>query len=332
MLAALLSLMVIPASEGTLIICNQQDHNVYLADLKTNKVIHKIKTGFGPHEAAVSPSGKIVAIANYGTAANAEGPGNSITLIELPTGKVMKTVSTGEYLRPHGLAWKNEDEVFATSEVKGALILLDTTTEKISRIYETKQRASHMLAYAGKRIYAANIVDATVSVFETETGTKLGDIGVGKGSEGVGVSPDAKFVWTGNRSDNTVSVIDTQAMKTVETIACEGLPYRIVFAPDGSKVLVPCPVAGELAVFDANTRKPLGRISMNGGSEKFTGVATNPGPVGVAVHPNSKIAYCSVQMGYAVAIVDLKELKVIGKIEAGKSPDGLAVSKIKLRY
>lgn len=295
-------------------------------------MIHKIKTGFGPHEAAVSPSGKIVAIANYGTAANAEGPGNSITLIELPAGKVIKTVSTGEYLRPHGLAWKNEDEVFATSEVKGALILLDTKTEKIAKVYETKQRASHMLAYSGKRLYSANIADATVTAFDTESGAKLGDIAVGKGSEGVGVSPDGKFVWTGNRNDNTVTVVDTEALKAVETIPCEGLPYRIVFTPDGSKVLVPCPVAGELAVFDAKTRKLLKRISMNGGSEKFTGAAEKPGPVGVGVHPDSKFAYCSVQMGYAVAIVDLEKLEVVGKIEAGKSPDGLAISKIALTY
>ena len=69
---------------------------------------------------------------------------------------------------------------------------------------------------------------------------------------------------------------------------------------------------------------------MNGGSEKFTRQDgnTNPGPVGVTVHPNGKYAYCAVHWSFAVAVVDLEKMEVVGKIEAGKSPDGVAVSRI----
>jgi YVTN family beta-propeller protein len=315
------------------VICNQQDHNVYLARLSDGKVVRKIPTGFGPHEAAVSPSGKLIAVSNYGTGANAQGPGNSLTLIKLPEGEVVKTVSTGDYKRPHGISWLNDKEVFVSSETNQALILVNVDSEKVVRAYPTAARGSHMLAVnpATNRVYSANIFDGTITAFELDSAKNLGNVKVGQGSEGVGVSPDGKFVWTGNRDDNTVTVVDTKKMEAVATLESPGLPYRIYFSPDGSRVLVPCPVAGELAVFDAASRKVVKRISMNGGSVKFTGQVPNPGPVGAAFHPNGKIAYCSVQMSAAVAIVDLEKLAVIGQIEAGKSPDGLAVSTIEVK-
>lgn len=327
---ALLAVAAFPSAKGTLIVCNQQDHNVTIANLKDGKVLHTIKTGFGPHEAAVSPSGKLVAISNYGTGPQAEGPGNSLTIIELPSAKVVKTVSTGEYLRPHGLVWQDENHVFATSEVKRALILVDIKGEKIDKVYETKANGSHMLAWHGNRVYSANIQEGTVTQFDVKTGEKLGEAKVGAGSEGIGISPDGKWVWTGNRGDHSVSAVETATMKTVETIPTPGLPYRICFTPDGSKVLVPCPMAGELAVFDAKTRKLIKRISMNGGSEKFENGTEKPGPVGVTVHPDGKYAYCAVQMAYAAAIIDLDKLEVVGMVKVGKSPDGVAVSRVQL--
>lgn len=323
---ALFACASLPSAKGTLVICNQQDHNVTIARLSDGKVLHTVKTGYGPHEVAISPSGKVAAISNYGTAANAEGPGNSLTLIQIPDGKVLKTISTGEYLRPHGLVWRSETEIFATSEVKQALVLVDVKQEKVTKVFETKARGSHMLAWHGNRLYSANIPDATVTQFDVKTGEKIGEAKVGSGSEGIGISPDGKWVWTGNRGDNSVSAVDTSTMKTVETIPTPGMPYRVCFTPDGSKVLVPCPMAGELAVFDAKSRKLVKRIAMNGGSEKFENGTERPGPVGVTVHPHGRYAYCAVQMAYAVAVIDLEKLEVVGKIPAGKSPDGVAVS------
>ena len=48
------------------------------------------------------------------------------------------------------------------------------------------------------------------------------------------------------------------------------------------------------------------------------------------MHPNGKYAYCSVPVGSAVAVVDIEKGVVIAKAEAGKSPDGVCVSKIRV--
>lgn len=310
---------------GFLAICNQTDHSVFIANLDTKEVVHRIPVERGPHEAAVSPSGRIVAISNYGD----QTAGNKITLIKLPEGTILKVIDTGDYKRPHGLAWKSETELFSTSEAKNALVLWDTATGTAKRTFDTGQRGSHMLAYVGNRLYSANVFDSTVSAFDLDSGAKIGQVTVGKGSEGIGISPDGKQVWTGNRADHTLSVIDTASLKVIDTLECKGMPYRVCFTPDGKRVLVPCPESGEVAVFDAKTRKLIKRIDLSAGSEKFETPAPKPAPVGVTVHPNGRFAYASVMLGKAVAVIDLKAMKVVGQIEAGTQPDGLAVSPIK---
>ncbi len=326
-----LALTPYPSTEGTLIVCNQAEHNVYLSSLKTGKLVKKVPTGQGPHETAVSPSGKLVAVTNYG----AREPGHSLTIIELPKGEVVKTIELGTYTRPHGVAWVDENRLVCTSETTANVVLVDVKNAKVERPIATEGKGSHMLALANdrKRVYTANVGSSDVSAMDFATGKKLWQVPVGQGSEGIGISPDGKWIWTGNTVRHSVSVVDTGKGETVKTIDTEGRPYRAQFTVDGKRVLIPTPVSGTLTVFDAAKMEVVKKISMNGGSEKFRSEQSgeNPGAVGVTVHPNGKYAYAAVQWAFAVAVIDLQKLEVVGKLEAGMSPDGVAVSKIEIK-
>jgi YVTN family beta-propeller protein len=138
-------------------------------------------------------------------------------------------------------------------------------------------------------------------------------IAVGKTPEGIGISPDGREVWAANRADGTVSVIDTATNNVVETIAkFAQLPFRVAFTPDGKRVVIPDPVGGELIIFDAATRKEIKRIKIEGGT------------VGVTVSADSRRAYVCLQETGSVAAVDLEKLEVVGTVETGKGPDGIA--------
>lgn len=327
---ALLGLQPFPAAEGTLIVCNQAEHNVYLASLKTGKVVKKVATGQGPHETATSPSGKLVAVSNYGT----QVPGHSLTIIALPKGDVVKTVELGTYTRPHGIAWVDEDRLVCTSETTGNVVVVNVRDSKVERAIPTEGRLSHMLALAKdrKRVYTANVGTSDVSAMDFTTGKKLWQVSVGQGSEGIGISPDGKWIWTGNTVRHSVSIVDTEKGEAVKTIDTEGRPYRAQFTMDGKRVLIPTPVNGDLTVFDAAKMTVIKRIRMNGGSEIFKSEQSgeNPGAVGVTVHPKGRYAYAAVQWAFAVAVIDLQKLAVVGKIEAGMSPDGVAVSPVEV--
>lgn len=66
---------------GSLVVVNKADHAVSLIDLKLGKIVATIPVEYGPHEVAISPSGNIAAVTNYGDGAKVS---NSLTIINIP--------------------------------------------------------------------------------------------------------------------------------------------------------------------------------------------------------------------------------------------------------
>jgi YVTN family beta-propeller protein len=65
-------------------------------------------------------------------------------------------------------------------------------------------------------------------------------------------------------------------------------------------------------VIDTSTRKEVKQLILGGGS------------AGILIAPDGSRAYVAVSMADKVAVIDLKTLEVVGQIDAGKQPDGLA--------
>jgi YVTN family beta-propeller protein len=135
-------------------------------------------------------------------------------------------------------------------------------------------------------------------------------IPVGRGSEGFDVSPDGKEAWVANAGDGTVSVIDLGTKKVVATLAVN-VPgaNRLKFTPDGKLALVT--PGSALVILDASTRKEVKRLPNVHGSG------------GIQMQPDGARAYVACGRDGYVAVIDLKTLEMVGKIEVA-SPDGLA--------
>ena len=158
------------ADSGTLLVLNKSDNTVSLIDLASRKVVATVPTGVGPHEVAVSPDGKIAVVANYG----AQTPGNSLTVINIPSKQVLKTIDLGEYRRPHGIVWLKGNEIALTSEANKSLLVVDVISGKVSANAITDQNVSHMVVVSPKhnRAFVANIGSGSVTVIDLKTMTK----------------------------------------------------------------------------------------------------------------------------------------------------------------
>ena len=89
------------------------------------------------------------------------------------------------------------------------------------------------------------------------------------------------------------------------------MPIRIKFTPDGKRVLISSPTTGQLAVFDAATRRELKRFDVGEAA------------VGIVVAPDSRRAFVASMATGKVTAVNLQDMTVAGSVETGKSPDGL---------
>ena len=136
---------------------------------------------------------------------------------------------------------------------------------------------------------------------------------VGHGSEGFDVSPNGRELWTANAQDGTISVIDLASKAVVATLAVDVKgANRLKFTLDGKLALVSGLNGGNLTILDASTRAVVKRVPIGHGS------------AGIQMQPDGARAYIACGPDNYVAVLDLKTLEVVGHIDAGGEPDGMA--------
>jgi len=322
---------------GTLVALNKAEATASLIDLQSGEVRATLPTGEGPHEAVVSPDGTLVLAANYGTRA---APGSSLTVIDLPGSRVVKTIDLGDYGRPHGLLWLPDGRhALVTAEANRALLVIDVDRGRIEKAVITDQAVSHMVAVAlgGKRAFVANIGSGTVSVIDIADGTLLKTITTGAGAEGITSSADGHEVWVTNRAADTVSVIDAKSLEVVANIECASFPIRAKTTPDGKHVLVSCARSGDLAVIDTATRKVVRRIPQDLKAADTDGrlfgsqFDDSSVPIGIVIHPAGGRAWVAHTNADVIAEIDLETWQVVRLLQAGREPDGMDYSPVVIR-
>jgi DNA-binding beta-propeller fold protein YncE len=293
---------------------------VTLVDLKTMAAYRNVPVVSGPHEAAVSPDGRRVLVTNY----NKQGVGQqkTLSLIALPSGDTIKTIDLGEYRAPHDVRWADGSRVVVTVEGSLALLLVNVESGAIERVFKTDAGVSHMLALSTDRtrLYCSNMRDGSVSAFDFKTGQKIKDVTTGKECEGVGVTPDGRWVRAGNRAEDTISIIDTKSLEVTKRIQSPGFPYRVQFTPNGRWALIPHAQASSLVVADVAKQEILKSIPL--GMTKIE----KPSTAGVFAHPDNRHAFVTVRNDNSMLVLDLVSGTTLARVEVQNSPDGVAYS------
>lgn len=308
---------------GTVVVVNQASDTATLIDLATMEAYRHVAVVGGPHEAAVSPDGRRVIVTNYRKRGGAAQ--KTLSLISLPDGDTIRTIDLGEFSTPHDVQWVNDSQVVTTVEANQALLLVNVDSGKIERVFETGRDGSHMLSLSPdrERLYASNMAGVgSVSVFDFHSGEKIKDIDTGKECEGVGVTPDGRWVWAGNRAEDTVSIIDTESLELVKTLESPGFPYRVEFTPDGKYALVPHARSGSLMVGDVAGQSVIKHIAL-----ERTRV-DNPSTAGVFPHPDNVHAFVTVRNDDSMLVINLETGETLARVPVQSSPDGVAYSPV----
>jgi YVTN family beta-propeller protein len=297
-----------------LIVLNKEDRTLAIVEPSSNVFFAKIATGEGPHEVAVSTDGRFAFVGNYGSG---QTPGSTISVIDLVEKKEVRRVDVSPLRRPHGITFNN-GKVYFTAEVNKIVARYDPATNQIDWMIGTGQNTTHMvmLNKDGSKIFTANIGSDSISIFERGTNPMNWNqtvIPVGKGPEGMDISPDGLELWTAHSRDGGVSIIDIGSKKVMQTLSIgTKRSNRLKFTPDGKMVLITDLDGGELVAIDRASYKQVKRIPMG------------KTPEGILITPDGSRAYVGVAGDNQVAIVDLKTLEVIERIAIGAGPDGMA--------
>lgn len=311
-----------PAS-GVLLALSKHDRTLSIVDPATLRITAKTLVGDDPHEVIASADGHMAWVSNYGY-----GALHTLTAVDLQQGKAVQRIDLGPLTGPHGLAFA-DGKTWFTAEGAKALGRLDPATDRVDMILGTGQNRMHMIYVSpdGRHIIASNVASGTVSLIDAVPVNSIEPsqapdqpgrtewneivIPVGKGSEGFDISPDGREIWVGNAGDGTVSIIDRQARKVIATLddGVKGV-NRLKFTLDGRLALLS--VGPDLVVIDTQRRALKKRITLGHGSG------------GILMEPGGRRAFVACGPDNYIAVVDLKTFSIIGKLDVGPEPDGMA--------
>lgn len=131
------------------------------------------------------------------------------------------------------------------------------------------------------------------------------------------LTPDEKYLLTANQTAGTVSLVDVAAGRVLSEVACGDRPTEVELCPDGTTVLASATWSGELAFLKLQD----GKLTRDGAL--YLGFE----PRGVEVSADGQLAYVALTTAHQVAVVDLAARQVVARVEAGRWPRYLALTR-----
>jgi DNA-binding beta-propeller fold protein YncE len=310
---------------GTVIVANMDAGTVWFVDAATGDRRGLVETRSAPHEVAVSNDGRLVAITNYG---GQQAVGNVVQIADVAGARLVRELTIEGFERLHGVAFLPGDSLLVlTSERTGEILVVSASDGRLRRKVPTGGRASHMLARGGRWLWVANIVDGSIARVDPSgrEETRTWPVGATR-TEGVAAAPDGSEGWTGSMESGVVVGMDAEGNEVARVGGLQ-VPYRLAVTPDGTTVVVSDPPAAALVLIDRRRGTVAARVDV-GSAAREAGLGGESSPQGFTLSADGRWAFLSTQGLDRVVVVDLRSRAVVGFLEAGAGPDGIAHSPV----
>ena len=294
----------IPATHPSLLVANQQSHDLSIIDPTTGKQIAAVpENAITGHEVAASPNGRTAYVPIYGNAGVGKPgtDGSTMVVIDIPSRKIIGTVDFGHGVRPHCAIYDtNTGLLYVTTELDQTVTIIDPHTLMIVGTVPTGQEQSHMLvlSHDGRRGYTANVGPGTVSVLDMKARKTIAVIPIAPTTQRISISRDDSMVFTADQTKPRLAVIDTATNKVRTWIALPAIAYGTASTLDGRWLLVCMEPTNQVAVVDLKTLKVVRTIDVP------------HAPNEILPSPDGKVAYVSCPNSNQVAVIDLSQWKV----------------------
>lgn len=285
---------------------------------RDGQLLAKVPVGQHPHEMVLSKDGKFAYITDNGTmrVENPGAGGNTISVVDIAARKRVKTISTGNYRRPHGISLDPVRNYLAvTSEAPDQLLLIDAEERKVIRRFNPNGKTTHMVSFGpGKSgaeyAFVSNSGAAYLSVIQLTTGM-VKTIPTGDRPEGSVLSPSGDMLYVANRDSASITVVDTARQGAIGEIRTGRGPVRLAVTPDGRTLVYALMNDNRIGFADTETRRQTAFIQVEGQ------------PISMSITADGKTALASAEEADTVYLISVPERKLIGqfKTEKGAGPD-----------
>jgi YVTN family beta-propeller protein len=313
----LLLCVAVPATSQTaaFVIGEKASGSIGFYDAEFHR-IGDAKVGSHPHEIALSPDRKTLYVADNGVMWMTETSAgdNTVSIIDIASMKRTATIDLGQFRRPHGITFDaTSNHVYVTTEKPSKLLVLDPKSLRVTRTYDVKGQAPHIVKLDRERewAYVSNTDTGNLSAIKLTSGEVI-SMPSGERPQGQAMSLDGRTIFVANSGGNSISIFDLQQKKNVGRIETSGkAPVRLVVTNDGKTLIYALQEGRSVGFADIAKRKELLEIPLGGR------------PVSMSLSLDGKLAYCSVQEEDEINIISVADRKVVRVVHTpkGTGPD-----------
>jgi YVTN family beta-propeller protein len=161
----------------------------------------------------------------------------------------------------------------------------------------------------GPKAYVGNFKDNSVSVIDTDAGAVVATMPVAAGPHGMAITQDGRTVYVSGDGSSSVDVIDTATDKVVKTINVGKAPNGVALTPDDRLLVVTVYGEDRIVFIDTSTQTVVANMVV-------------PKPHTVAISPNGKLAYVTVQEPghFGLALIDIATRSLVRTLALDKTP------------
>lgn len=321
-----------------------------IASLTLFVCITSLNTALAQTAATMDPKAepKIAIILNSGEA--------TVSLIDMPTRKVIKTVPVGK--EPHHLMMTPDQKTLMVANAAGNDVTLmnpvsGELTGRIPDIIDPYQIGyspnNKWFVANGNRLDRVDVYQAQGSDLKLAKAIKLG-----KTPSHLAFTADSKIAFITLQDSNELAAIDLDTQTVIWKMPTGKLPAGIWMTPGDQYALVGITGEDYVQVIDWKTRKEVKRIPTGKGAHNFRPLGdkkhvfvTNriassislinmqtlekvgditglpAGPDDMEITPDGKTLWVTLRFSKKVGVIDIPSMKLVSVIPVGKSPHGV---------
>ena len=194
---------------------NGRLNNVFVFDLKTDKILDSIKTGTNPDAIMFEPFTKMIITCN--------GKSNDLSLIDPKTNKITATIAIAG--KPETAVSDGNGKLFVNIEDKSLIAVVDLKTMKMTGTWALdggEEPTGLVYDKDTKRLFAG--CDKLLVVLDATSGKVVSKITIGEGCDGVAFDNATKTVFTANGESATMTVVKEKSANDFAVV--ENVPTK----------------------------------------------------------------------------------------------------------
>jgi DNA-binding beta-propeller fold protein YncE len=301
-------------SRDTLLLVEKCAHCISWYDLETGERLRSLALPDFPHEFVTDRAQRYAYVGHYGveTSGHVGSGGHALLQVDIRSAQLVRSIDLFPFNRIHGLQMDEQDRLYALSEEKSTLLVLEQpqTDTQARRAVPSGGIKSHLFALTrdGQTAYCMNLLSHTVTkVKPWDPLAQPVACHPGQKPEGYCLSEDEATLYVSNRWSNTLSAIDTASMTVRLSAPSRDDVTRIHRHRDG-RLFTSNYGERSLSVVDPLTLAETGYLKMDARA------------IALSFHPSLPLAFIS-QDDDRVMVLDTDRLQPLRYIATQREPD-----------